>query len=58
MFVTEFNNVKDLNEYLYNKSSLIEAHVIPVERRFINPKTNKMTSTMTYVLIEDRKVKP
>lgn len=58
MFVTEFRNVKELNEYLYEKSVLIEAHVIPLERRFTNPSTKLVTSVITYILIEDRRVKP
>lgn len=56
MIVTEFKNINELNDYLAITENRVVG-VIPVPRNFINPTTNLLTCTMTYVLTEEERLK-
>ena len=51
LVVVEYKNVLDLNEYLSRCKKKVD--IVPLSRTFVNPHTDLLTSTITYIVIED-----
>ena len=56
MKALEFKDIFSLNEHLKDLDYKLIHSIIPIPRMFDNPKTNSLTSTITYVVIEFEKV--
>lgn len=50
--VAEFKSVIDLNEYLSRCKNKVD--VVPLSRTFVNPHTDLLTSTITYIVVEQQ----
>ena len=51
MNVVEFKNLHELNMYLATTCKRV-IKIIPIERQFVNPRSELLTSAITYILVE------